>query len=233
MNSSTKTVWYVIAALVVLGIIAFAMGRSDTSVSPADQTASTTGNVSRTGTGKSGVTTTTTTTSTNNSTTAGLSDADVAMMIASAKISVPQTGVDVALTNGGADFTDSSVSGHISSGPVLSKVQTDNGMDVFTDMTITKKGQPQILHYLAAFHVVGTTVSYTSAVLIGDRLTLLGAVASKGSAYTSPASSPLKSTDPYTLTLNYLDRKNGEPLTTTPSVAKTVSLRVLQHRVSK
>jgi hypothetical protein len=35
------------------------------------------------------------------------------------------------------------------------------------------------------------------------------------------------------VTVSYLDRKNGEPFTTVPSLLKTISMRVKNHIISK
>jgi hypothetical protein len=163
----------------------------------------------------------------------GLSDSALAQILLNTKIRVPQTGVDVALTGGQADFVDSSTKGHVVNGRVLGKIATDAGHDVFTDMTVTIAGQPGVLHYVAIFHNEGQTVTYTSAVLIGDRVNVVGVVANVPPSAIQKPLSYMKSAVSYNLTVNYLDRKNAEPFTVAPSLAKTVTLRVAKHIVSK
>jgi hypothetical protein len=163
-----------------------------------------------------------------------LSDATLFAVISNTLIRVPQTGVDVALTNGQADFVDSSTKGHVSISRVLTKVPTDSGYDVFVDMTVTIQGRPQVEHYVALFHNLGQSALFTSSALIGDRLTLTGAVAvpDKSVMLKNPQSFMTSSLG-YTLNVSYLDRKVGEPFTTAPTVLRSISLHVKNHSVSR
>lgn len=149
-------------------------------------------------------------------------------------IRVPNTGVDVSLYQGGSNFVDGAVSGHVAVDHMLGKVPTDSGYDVFVDMSITTTGKTSITHYVALFRNLGQAVVFTSAVPIGDRLILqnITALLDKNATTKTPVSYMTSSVG-YTLSLTYLDRKNGENYSTTPSLSKTMSLTVKNHIVSK
>jgi hypothetical protein len=150
-----------------------------------------------------------------------------------ARIRVPQTGVDVTLNQGQADFTDGAVKGHVVLGRILGRVPTDSGYDVFVAMTVTTSGSG-VMHYVVLFRNVGQAVMYTSTAFIGDRVILTGVIAEpdKSTPYGKSQFYMISATG-YSLTVSYLDRKNAEPLTTTPTLAKTVTLHVKNHIVSK
>jgi len=240
MNQTQKTSLIVLALIVVIGAIAYFTWGTSSQTSPADMNGTSTaldngaagnGGVGIRNNGSQGSTAENTRTAP--TVPAGLSDAQISQIIASAKVRVPQTGVDVVLTGGESAFTDSSVKGTVVAGPILSKVVTDTGTDIFTDMTIVLAGRPGILHYVAAFHELGSSVTYTSAILIGDRLTLIGVTPKANTeARLDQPGALYSSTLGYSITVNYLDRKNGEPLTTVPTVAKTVTLNVREHNVT-
>lgn len=241
MNSTTKTVTIALVVILILGLVGWSQGwrfgGSDTvvdgeySLENGSSTANTNGSTkTTTGTNKTG--STKTSTATNNQTTV-LSDSALMSLMNVARIRVPQTGVDVYLAQGQADFTDSVVKGHVALGRILGKVPTDVGYDVFVEMKIQTTG-PAVLEYVALFRNVGQAVQYTSAVSIGDRLTLVGITATPDkSVMVNPPQSYMSSSIGYNLAVAYLDRKNGEPMTTSPSLAKSMPLRVKNHILSK
>jgi hypothetical protein len=87
-----------------------------------------------------------------------LSDNQLMSAINNSLIRVPQTGVDVSLVGGSANFVDSSVKGKVSIDNILRKVQTDDGIDVFVAMTVTIEGRPAIMRYIAVFNNKGQSV---------------------------------------------------------------------------
>lgn len=151
-------------------------------------------------------------------------------------VRIPQTGVDVALTNGVGLYKEGSVEGSVNLGNIVGKVKTESGYDVFVQMAFTKKGSLGIQQYVALFSATSLGVKFTSAVLVGDRVTIQSVVGSEDPSTTGPhpsGSSAMSSLAGYIATINYLDRKNGEALTATPSVAKTLSTHVKSHIISK
>lgn len=241
MDSKTKNIiWVIVAIVVVLFIISLFVKGPSYTANINDQNATTTvvDNDAILGTDKAG-----TKTNTGGSvTSSGINLEDnkvLATVISNAFIRVPQTGVDVTLTGGKATYSDSNgrVQGTVEVGKILGWAKTDSGYDVFTDMSLTKTGQVQVLHYVALFNVkTSTSVKYTSAVLIGDRLPIISAVPfvdpSKQTAG-SVGTTVMNSSTGYIVTISYLDRKNGEPITATPTLAKSVNANVRNHIVTK
>jgi len=237
MSSTTKNTLIVIIVIIIVVALFYAFrGSFSPSNSGNDLNATTTvttttgGTVGTVGSGGNGG-------STGGSGTAALwfdNDATLGSVLASAAIRVPTTGVEVALTQGNADYTSGSVKGHVTIGRVLAKVPTNDGYDIFTDMVLTTPGSATMMHYVALFKVVGQGLNYTSAVMVGDRLNIQSV---------SPKADPsVKITEPqsymnsqlgYILTINYLDRKNGEPVSATPTVQKSVEVHVKNHIVTK
>jgi hypothetical protein len=162
-----------------------------------------------------------------------LSDNQLMSAINNSLIRVPQTGVDVSLVGGSANFVDSSVKGKVSIDNILRKVQTDDGIDVFVAMTVTIEGRPAIMRYIAVFNNKGQSVLFKSSILVGDRLIINSVTASEESSVIVKSLAYMPSATGYLVTVSYLDRKNGEPFTTVPSLLKTISMRVKNHIISK
>lgn len=162
------------------------------------------------------------------------SDASLMSLISVANLRVPGTGVDVTLAGGAANYTEGSAKGRVSVDRILAKIPTDNGYDVFTDMTMVQEGKSSIIHYVALFRSVGQGIQYTSAVSIGDRVGLVSvtAAANTSASVTSPKGY-MVSANGYNATLSYLDRKNGEAVTVAPSLMKTKVLVVKNHLINR
>lgn len=162
------------------------------------------------------------------------SDASLMALMNVARIRVPQTGVDVILNQGQADYADGAVKGQVALGRILGRIPTDSGYDVFVDMTVTRNNSAAVMHYVTLFRNVGQAVMFSSSVSIADRIILTDVGAEP--AKLTPASNMqlyMVSATGYSLTVSYLDRKNGEPFTATPTLAKTVTLQVKNHILSK
>jgi hypothetical protein len=162
------------------------------------------------------------------------SDASLMSLISVANLRVPTTGVDVTLAGGAANYTEGSAKGRVSVDRILAKVPTDSGYDVFTDMTMIQDGKSSVIHYVALFRSVGQGIQFTSAVSIGDRVGLVSvtAAANASASVTSPKSY-MVSANGYNATLSYLDRKNGEAVTASPSVMKTKVIFVKDHLINR
>ena len=240
MNSILKNVLVVVVIVLLVGFILKVAGfnmfgpneavnttnteqSSSTSASNSINTANSGGSKS---TGTSGAST---------ASTAPLSnDALMALINNASIIRVPNTGVDVSLYQGGSNFADGAVSGHVSIDHMLGKVPTDSGYDVFVDMTVTTTGKTSIIHYVALFRNLGQAVVFTSAAPVGDRLILQNVTALLDkNVITKKPVSYMTSSVGYALNLSYLDRKNGESYATTPTLPKTMSFTVKNHIVSK
>ncbi len=247
MNNTTKNIAWGVGALIVIAFIVFFATRGGSGPTVGDNGLN--GNaLDYNGAGGEQQATApggTSKAKTTSGATAGSAAADtslenmqvLATVIGNTLVRVPQTGIDVALTVGEANYTDTTgkLAGHISAGPIIGWTKTESGYDVFTDMTVTKTGQVQILHYVALFHVLSATnVKFTSAVLIGDRLPITGISASPDrSKSVNPSTIVMNSTVGYYVTVNYLQRKNAEPMTAAASLPVSVTLGVKNHIVSK
>lgn len=249
MNSTTKNTLYVVIAIVVVVIIVAIAGNSG-SGTPADQVATTTDTKVTTGanTGASSGGTGSNT-SGSNVVTPDATDAAAAMaiklqdkaflatLVGKVTMRVPQTGVDVTLVGGEASYTDTNgtTKGRVSVGPVIASIRTTDGFDVFTDMTVTRNGETQVQHYAALFHVVNPeTVKFKSAVLVGDRLPITSVIAKADkSVQVMPSQSIMNSEVGYFVEISYLTRKNGEPITATPTLTKSIIVNVKGHIAAK
>ncbi len=245
MNSTTKNTLYVVIAIVVIVIIIALVGKSGSSA-PANQNATTTDSMATTTASATGGTNTGSGSNvvSPDATTAAqamaikLQDkAFLAPLVGKVTMRVPQTGVDVTLVGGEANYTDTNgtTKGHVSVGPVVTSIRTTDGFDVFTDMTVTRNGEPQVQHYAALFHVVNPeTVKFKSTVLIGDRLPITSIIAKADkSVQVNPSLSIMNSEVGYFVEVSYLTRKNGEPITAAPTLPKSISVNVKGHIASK
>jgi hypothetical protein len=234
-TSSRKALYILIAIIVVVGIISLIYKGMNSTV-PAGDGAALEGEAAANGTGSN--TNVQGNTATNPGATAVNleSTAVLTTIIGNALVRVPTTGTDVALTAGESDFKDvtGKVEGHVSAGPIIGFVKTTSGYDVFTKMTVTKVGQSHQESYVALFHVVGeSNVKFTSAVLIGDRLPVSSIKASADLAKGPAPTNNVMSDKGYLLAITYLQRKNGEVLTATPTVTATMNVKVINHIVTK
>ncbi len=246
MNSNLKTVLIIVTAVVVVGIIFSVAGMNPFGKSAADlQNGSTIedGDMSASSTSVNGVGATgsnssktkTTSTSRQTSLPVAPSDASLLALINTAKIKVPVTGAEVTLSGGVANYTDSAIKGKVTIGKILGKVATDSGYDVFVEMTVTQDRQLAEIKHVALFRNVGQAVMYSGAISIGDRVILnsVTATPNEKAAYQPKQLAYMISATGYNLSVSYLDRKNGEPDTATPTLSETVVLHVQNHILAR
>ncbi len=237
MNSTSKVILIAVGAILVIWVIFLVATPNNQVAISNDQSASTTDTTNTTTPKPSSGSNNGTNSGTNvavNNTTKGLSDSALLMIIKNSSVRVPQTGVDVTLTDGGSDFTNNNVKGHLAIGNVLGKVGTDNGYDVFVEMILTTNGSPVVMHYVGLFQNTDQTVAFKSAASIGDRLVLNGVSASIDKSVMVKNPLPyMNSSAGYNVTLSYLDRKAFEVVTATPTVQSTLTLHVKNHNLTK
>lgn len=167
------------------------------------------------------------------------SDATLMALFNVSRVRVPQSGSDVALSAGQGSYTNGTTKGQVMLGSILAKVTTTDGYDVFVNMTLTKTAANTTStteNYVALFHVKSGVATYTSAVLVGAGLPVRSVEAKRDPAVTSagtPVSPYMDSVKGYLLTVSYLDRKNGEPTTATPTAPKDFTAHVKAHVISK
>ncbi len=160
-------------------------------------------------------------------------DTQVFSSISNSHIRVPSTGADVWLKNGYAEFVYGNVSGHVTLGPVIGKVVTNDGDDIFLDMTLSTDKTTEVNHYLAVFNVNGTLVKYSSSLFIGSRLSFQSVSALVNQAtIIKGKQNIMNSTIGYILTVNYLSLNDGEPVTAAPSVPRSITVHVKNHIIT-
>jgi hypothetical protein len=238
-TKSNKALYWVIAIIVLILLLVWASRGNNTvdNVDNAGQNSTSTG-----ANGSGGTNTGANGTSVNPGTgvnpPAIPNDATLLQIMGNSKVRAPQSGTDVALSNGQASYTSGSTRGQVALGSILAKVTTNDGYDVFVKMTLTTTeaaGKVTVENYVALFHVKGNTATYTSATLIGVGLPVQSVEAKRDPSVTTPNSSYpyMDSTTGYLLVVSYLDRKNGEPMTTAPTVLKDFTAHVKNHNISR
>lgn len=166
------------------------------------------------------------------------SDATLTQIMGVSKLRVPQTGTDVVLTGGKANYVSGTSRGQVSLGSILAKVTTNDGYDVFANMSVTQTAPTSRTgadNYLVLFHVKGDVATYTSSILIGQGLPVRSVEAKRDTSVSvsNNAYPYLDSVAGYFLTVSYLDRRSGEYPPTAPTVVKDFTARVKNHILSK
>lgn len=242
-TTSNKTWYWVIAIIVIVLLAIWAFGGNDAEDNDADRSpigtsTSSTGTDSPNSRSNSITGSNAGVSSGANGVPAIPSDATLTQIMGNSKVRVPQTGVDVALSGGQASYVSGTTKGQIALGSILSKITTDDGYDIFVNMTVTptsvaNKAAPQ--NYVALFHVKGDVATYTSAVIIGSGL-IVKSVEAKRNPAVSVANNAYPYMDSalgYLLTVSYLDRRSGEFAPTAPTVSKDFTANVKNHIVTK
>lgn len=134
--------------------------------------------------------------------------------VKNALITVPDTDVKISLVDGRASYGTTQDGGDVTlikiiGGERFSSTQTH----LYADIAI-QSGGTGVFHYVGLFEVKGEQVAHLSSYFVGDRVNL-----------TSTAVTP-KETNTYTLTVRYLDRKEGDAMVEEPSVEKEINAEV-------
>jgi hypothetical protein len=246
-NSNTTRNWVIgIVVIIVLILIVVAVGKNGSTVvdnydfGNATSTGATStnngGNGTSNGNGSSN------SGNTNGGTVAGNSiinnDAMLKSLINNLGVRIPETGMDIALANGVGNATVNNQKYTLTAGPILGKIKTDDGYDVFVDMTLVKTSAGTTgtakVKYLATYHVLNEVVLFKSAVIVGTNIEVRSITASADKSISvNTNQNMMSSTKGYILTVTYLDRKNGEPVTTAPTVSKTIVFNVKNHMATR
>ncbi len=241
-NSNSNAVWYVIIVIVILVAAYFLFRGNDTAMTndESQNTASSTnsaGDAMTGGNNTGGTNGTGSTGGTNSGTTASNipSDATILGMVNVAKIRVPSTGTDVALSNGTTAYKNGAKDGRVTMGDIIGKYVTEDGYDVLVNMAVQKDtalANANPSNYAALFHVKGTTATFKSAVLIGEGIIVTSADAKSNNTATMDKNPAMfESAIGYSITIHYLDRRTGATATTTPTMAKDLSTTVKNHMI--
>lgn len=236
-TGSSKVIYWIVGIVVVLIVLVMIATRSNKAEAPAVDNSTGTTTVQGGATGSNGSTASGSQTGATNGQTSpdsGLTDAQLLQMIKTAFVKVPTAGVDVALSNGSASYQSATEKGTIRVEKLLGKVFTNDGTDVFVDMTLQKTGTTPVVHYVALFKVQNQKAAYTSAVSIGDRVSITKVVAlTEVGAPMTDQSNSISSQVGYRLTVYYLDHQTGTSFDTAPTIQKDVTARVKNHMINK
>lgn len=145
----------------------------------------------------------------------GENNAALLARIANTNITIPDADVNVALVNGTADFFIENTKGTVSVPMVIGSAKVLDGYDVFADLVVDA-GAGTPFHYLALFRVTKEETLFSSAVPIGDRVTLVSA-----------APQTMREND-YELTFQYLEPSSETP-EGEPSEMAEINLFVSDH----
>ncbi len=244
-NSSLKSVWYVISAIVVVILLVFAFKGGDDEVTPVTNTdTNDTRNTSGNNTGATGNTNTTGSNGTARSNGGnGLAgnvatsptDAHITALMNVAKVRVPGVSAEIALSSGVGSYTTtgSNVKGTVQLGKILGKFTTTDGYDVLVVMNHTST-QSISSNHVVLFHVKDDSLLFTSSISIGNGVTIQSTTArSDTSVSQNTAPTIFNSAQGYKVTINYLERKGNEPAGTTPSSPKDLTASVKNHIISR
>ncbi len=134
--------------------------------------------------------------------------------VKNALITVPDTNIKISLVDGRASYGTLSDGGDVTLIRLIGGEKTPTGSThIFADIAV-QSGGTGVFHYIGLFEVKGDTVTHLSSYFIGDRVSL------------SSARAVPKGANAYTLTVAYLDRKEGDALAEEPTLAKEVSVEV-------
>lgn len=236
-------IWTVVAivVIVILGVLLFRSSSSDVvDTGTATSTASSTNPDGSPATGSSGSSGSNGASGSQSQMTQldaiAANDSTLKGMLDNSSVRVPDTAVDVVLKGGTASYMNGQVRGTVTLGKILGKTKVEAGYDVFVEMTLTSNiipGQKRV----ALFNLTNAGTKYGSSVIIGDRVILQSLNISDdprvSAQYKYENLNMRFANVAYVVKVNYLDRKNGEPATATPSLAKDIQFSVKNHIISK
>jgi hypothetical protein len=243
-ETSNKNVIWTVVILVVIVIAGILLFRSPSATVVDDGTATTTVDGVNAGTNANGGTSGANGSGSTGGTQAQATQLDaiasnnttLKAMLDNSSLRVPETAVDVVLRNGSAAYTNGQVKGTVMLGQILGKTKVEAGYDVFVEMTVTSNtvpGQKRV----AVFYLTNAGTKFTSSAIIGDRV-MLRSLTITDDANVSPQYrfenlNMRFANIAYKVAVNYLDRRNGESATTTPTVPRDVQFSVKNHIISK
>lgn len=165
------------------------------------------------------------------------SDSMIMSLVNVSSLRVPQTAVDVALSGGSAMYKVNATEGKVTMGSLIGKYSTEDGYDVLVSMSVkgdVSKATPVASTYVALYHLKNNKLTYTSAVRIGDNVTIQSADA-KPDTSTSVATNPLQfnSALGYDVTVKFLGRNTGQPTDVAPTVSQELPVNVKKHIITR
>ncbi len=130
----------------------------------------------------------------------------------SASVSASESGARVALQNGTAKFSEGNVKGTLTLGDIAVEKEVGGAKFVVTSLAVNSGGSG-VFQYIVLFEDSGSALTDKSYALVGDRVSITGirvdTVTDNGGKAQAVVS------------VSYLDRDKGEPMSATPSVPRT------------
>ncbi len=134
--------------------------------------------------------------------------------VKAALITVPDTTVRISLVEGRASYGTALDGGDVTLIKLVGGQKFSSGKaHVFADIAV-QSGGTGVFHYVGLFEIKGNTVTHLSSTFIGDRVQITSALVIPKDARS------------YTLTVHYLDRKEGGAMVEDPTVAKEIKREV-------
>lgn len=193
----------VLVVLIVLAVIAYMAFKGSDSVTP-----NTENNGTETPTETpSGVTKEDYTPVTKEST-----DTSLLGRLKSASVSASESGARVALENGTAKFSEGNVKGTLTLGDVAVEKEVGGAKYVVTSLAVNSGGSGTY-KYVVLFEDSGSALTDKSYALVGDRVTITG--------IRVDVVSDNKGAAQIVVSVNYLDRDQGEPMSAAPTIPRT------------
>lgn len=145
-------------------------------------------------------------------------DATLLSRLGKTSVGVSEDGTRIALSNGTASFsiTGSSAKGSAAIGDIAIEKTKGPRKDVITTLSVNNGGSGTYTYVVLFEDNAGASLTDKSFALVGDRVSVTGIRADEVS----------DSTIDYIVSVSYLDRKAGEPLSVKPTVARTKILVV-------
>lgn len=144
---------------------------------------------------------------------------NVEEIMKNSEVKIPETNILVSLKNGQANFSDGVLSGQVTMGDVFSLVEiSENDFDVYGVITVNTGGSGEFV-YVVIYHATSQLFENTDSLSVGDRVIVKNII---------PLSKNINS-DAYVMGVNYLERRENQPMSDMPSVEKLLKARVKSH----
>lgn len=149
-----------------------------------------------------------------------LTSSKISSLVSNATVTIPDLNTSSTLQNGKGQFTIDNSDGTVDlSGPYFS-VKTSQGFDLYAIITVNSGGSGEFV-YVALFKNTDGNVEYRGAYPIEDRV--------KVTAINGPV---VSDSGVYELTVDYLGRDENEPMSSAPTVPKTVTIPIKESTMT-
>lgn len=137
----------------------------------------------------------------------------------SSTVTIPDTSFAVTLVNGTGEFSDDMVVGTVTLSEPYFSVKSGSGYDTFAVMTYNTGGSGEFVA-VALFQTKNGKATYRGSYPVGDRVVVEDITKLSGDKTN------------YVVNVNYLDREEDAPMTDAPTIQKTLTFNVDNHRIT-